>query len=158
MIAVAWRASEATDLIHRHSRAWRSAQRLDFLAFFLALFFFFAAFFDFFTADFFPAFLAFLVDFFGAFFAAFFFAFLAFLTAGLAVTFGGSAALLMVSGIGSSAGFSSSISSPKVHRSHDDSGIRQRVKDMSSGNALVGWLIQISPGWRSFATPCGLPT
>src|ERR1700722_5952760 len=120
------------------------AQRFDFLAFFFFLAVFFEAFFaaflaaffdflaDFFAEDFFEAFLVFL-DFFAAtFFAAFLAAFLAaffffFLAAGLAAANGGSAAGV-TSVIGSRAGFSSSITSPRVYRSDNDSGIRRRVK------------------------------
>jgi hypothetical protein len=108
----------------------RSSQRLDFLAFF----FFLAAFLPAFLPDFFAAFLDFFAAFFGAAFLAAFF-FFAFLTAGFAAAFGGSAGGLIASGIGSMNGFSSSMSSPKVGRGHNDSGILGAVK----ARALCGF-------------------
>jgi len=102
-------------------------QRLDFFAFF----FFLAAFLPAFLADFFAD--DFLADFFAAFFffaTAFLAAlFLAFFTAGVAAVFGGSAAGLIASGIGSLlTGFSSSMLSPRFYRRDNDSGILGAVK------------------------------
>src|SRR5665213_1847747 len=130
----------------RCPEAWRArAQRFDFLAlfFFPATFFtaflaaFFTAFFaflpaflvDFFAADFFPAFLAFLALFGITFLAARLAAFLTFLTTVLTASLVASAALLIASVVCSRMGVSSFISSPRVYRSHNDSGIRQAVKE-----------------------------
>src|SRR3984957_4367055 len=103
------------------------AQRFDFLAFFFLPAFlaaFLTAFLaDFFAADFLAAFLAF---FGGAFLAAFFFFFL---TAGLAAI-GAGLALGIAGVVGSATGFSSSMWSPRVCRSRNDSRIRQCVKRM----------------------------
>src|SRR6202035_1828394 len=101
------------------------SQRFDFLAFFF--FFlpaFLAAFLTAFLADFFAA--AFLAFFGGAFLAAFFFFFL---TAGLAAI-GAGLALGIAAVVGSATGFSSSMWSPRVCRSRNDSRIRQCVKRM----------------------------
>ena len=57
--------------------------------------------------------------------------FFAFLTAGLAAAFGGSAGRSSCSVVSSGTGFSSSISSPRVYRSDNDSGIRRAVKEMT---------------------------
>jgi hypothetical protein len=102
----------------------KSAQRLDFFAFF----FFLAAFLPAFLADFFADFFAAFLDFFAAFFFGAAFFFFAFLTAGLAAIFGGSAGGLIASGIGSLIGLTSSMSSPRVYRRNNDSGILGAVK------------------------------
>src|ERR1700737_2197907 len=88
----------------------RSSQRFDFLAFF----FFLVAFLAFFGVTFFATFLA---------------AFLTFLTTVLAASLVASAALLTAAVICSRTGFSSSISSPRVYRRVNDSGIRRAVKE-----------------------------
>src|SRR6202035_335551 len=105
------------------------SQRFDFLAFFF--FFlpaFLAAFLTAFLAEFFAAaFLsAFLAFFGGAFLAAFFFFFL---TAGLAAI-GAGLALGIAAVVVSATGFSSSMWSPRVCRSPNDSRIRRCVKRM----------------------------
>ena len=111
------------------------AQRFDFFFFLTA---FFAAFFAAFLAAFLPTFLAedffaafldfFTAFFFTAFFAAFFF--FAFLTTGFSAIGGSAGGGLIASGIGSLIGFSSSMSSPRVYRSDNDSGILGAVKAM----------------------------
>src|SRR5580698_737958 len=125
------------------------AQRFDFLAFFFFLATFFTAFFaafltafladffaDFFAADFLPAFLAFLAFFGITFLATRLAAFLTFLTAVLTASVVALAALPIASVVCSRIGLSSSISSPRVYRSHNDSGIRQAVKETRRAYAL----------------------
>src|SRR5260370_24209389 len=121
----------------------RSSQRFDFLAFFFFLAAFLAAFFTAFLADFFAedcleAFLAFLAFFGVTFFATFLAAFLTFLTTVLAASLVASAALLTAAVICSRTGFSSSISSPRVYRRVNDSGIRRAVKETVCALTLRG--------------------
>jgi hypothetical protein len=111
--------------------AYRCRLRADagVLAAFLAVFFV-AAFLppflaDFFTADFLAVFLAFLA-FFG----------ITFLTTALTASVVALAALLIASVVCSRTDLSSSISSPRVYRSCNDSGIRQAVKETRRAYAL----------------------
>src|SRR4029077_18776912 len=123
-----------------------AVQRFDFLAFFFFLPAFLA---DFFTEDFFEDFLAtfFALDFFAAFFfgitflAAFLAAFLTFLTTVFTASFFASAALLIASVVCSRTGFSSSISSPRVYRCNNDSGIRRAVKATTTRTRWSGWKV-----------------
>jgi len=126
--------------------AKKAVQRFDFLAFFFFLVAFLA---DFFAEDFFEDFLAafFALDFFAAFFfgitflAAFLAAFLTFLTTAFTASFVASAALLIASVVCSRTGFSSSISSPRVYRCNNDSGIRRAVKATTTRTGWSGWKV-----------------